>query len=161
MMRLDLMRSGRVATRTTVSLVLAALVLAGCSTPSWLCVAPPGPNTVTLVAEPDANGNAAIAVDLVFITDTVAAQQIAGLSAQDYFVRRSQLQRDFPAGIRIRSWELAPGQVERDTPVSATCNRVSTLLFARYATPGVHRQVLTSASSIVVSLGSTDFTVSP
>jgi type VI secretion system protein len=148
------------ATRTTVSL-LAALALAGCSTPSWLCLAPPGPNKVTLVAEPDANGNAAIAVDLLFITDTVAAQQIAGLSAQDYFVRRSQLKRDFPAGVQIHSWELAPGQIERDSPVSATCNRASTLLFARYATPGDHRQVLTAASSIVVLLGATDFTVSP
>ncbi len=145
----------------TVGLLLAMIGLTGCSTPSWLCFAPPGPKTVTLVATPNANGNTAVAVDLVFIMDKLAAQQIAPLSAQDYFARRRQLERDFGAGMQVRSWELAPGQIARDSPVNPTCNRVSTLLFARYATPGDHRQALGSGSSIVVTLDSDDFTVSP
>ncbi len=146
---------------TAIRPMLAALLLAGCATPSWLCLAPPGPRKVTLIATPDANANAAIAVDLVLISDKLAAQQITPLAAEEYFVRRAQLERDFPTGMLIRSWELAPGQIERDSPVSPGCNRVSTLLFARYASPGAHRQVLQPASAIVVTLDAANFTVSP
>jgi type VI secretion system protein len=147
--------------RAAVGLLSAAPLLAACSTPSWLCLAPPGPSTVTLVAAPNANNNAAIAVDLVLISDDLAAQQIAPLSAQDYFARRAQLMRDYGAGLQVRSWELAPGQIARDMPARPVCNRVKTLLFARYAAPGDHRQVLGTSNAIVVSLNADDFTVAP
>jgi type VI secretion system protein len=124
-------------------------------------MAPPGPSTLTLVAAPDANGNSAIAVDLVFITDDLAAQQISALPASEYFARRAQFVRDFGSGLQIHSWELAPGQIARDEPVHPTCNRVRTLLFARYATPGDHRQVLKGDSTAVVSLEASDFTLTP
>jgi type VI secretion system protein len=133
--------------------------LTACSTPSWLCLAPPGPDAITLAAAPDANGDAAIAVDLVFVTDNLAAQQLSTLSAQEYFARRAQLLRDFGSGMQVQSWELAPGQLARDMPVHPTCNRVRTLLFARYATPGDHRQVLKSNGTIVISLDNNDFSV--
>ncbi len=135
--------------------------VAGCSTPSWLCWAPPGPGTITLIAEPDANADSAIAVDLVFVSDKVVAQQIAALPAQQYFARRPQLQRDFPAGFQVRSWELAPGQVARQVPTDPTCNRVATLLFVRLNSPGDHRVALPASGSPVVSLNSQDFKVSP
>jgi type VI secretion system protein len=141
-------------------LLLAMLGLAGCSTPSWLCYLPPGPHDVTLIATPDANQGAAVAVDVVLISDQVAAKQIGALSASDYFTQRTQLEHDFPTGFVVRSWGLAPGQVASDMPVNPTCNRVSTLLFARYATPGDHRQVL-GTSNIVVTLGDSDFSVAP
>ncbi len=141
-----------------IGLLLLTLGFTGCS---WVCLFPPGPRTVTLVAAPKANDNSAIAVDLVFITDPIAAQQISTLAAQDYFTRRAQLERDFPGGIEVHSWELAPGQVERDVPVHPMCKRVKTLLFARYVTPGDHRQVLGPAHAIVVSLDADDFRVWP
>jgi type VI secretion system protein len=143
---------------TIFGLLPVTLGFAGCS---WVCLFPPGPRTVTLVAAPNANDNSAIAVDLVFITDAVAAQQISTLTAQDYFTRRAQLERDFPGGIEVHSWELAPGQIARDVAVHPKCHRVKTLLFARYVTPGDHRQALGSAHAIVVSLDGDDFTVSP
>ena len=144
-----------------VVLAIVAQGWAGCSTPSWLCVAPGGPHTITLIADPSANGDAAITVDLVFISDQVVAEQVAALPAHEYFSRRDQLQRDFPGGMQVRSWELAPGQIARDLPLDATCNRVRTLLFARYATPGDHRQTLGSAKNIIVWLNQEDFAVSP
>lgn len=140
---------------------LALSVLAGCSTPSWLCLAPSGPSRVTLVADADANRTSAVAVDLLFISDPLAAQQIAPLTAEAYFSRRAQLERDFPTGLVIRSWEITPGQILRDAAVHPDCNRVRTLLFARYGTPGDHRQSLGDAGSVVVSLKREDFTVSP
>jgi type VI secretion system protein len=150
--------------RAVLCLALAAPALAGCgswlSTPSWLCVLPPGPRSITLVAAPDANHDSAVAVDLVFITDPVAARRVEALSAEDYFTQRAQLLRDFPDGITVRSWGLAPGQVARDQSTDADCNRVSTLLFARYATPGDHRQKI-EGGPLTVSLGADDFTVEP
>lgn len=143
-----------------LALALGAGV-AGCSTPSWLCVSPPGPTRATLIAEPGANGGSAVAVDLLFINDPLAAKQIAGLSAADYFAQREQLQRDFSSGIATRSWGLAPGQIVRNTPLDAPCNRAATLLFARYLSPGAHRQALKTGGAIVVDLGPQDFTVTP
>ena len=114
-----------------------------------------------MIADPDANRSSAVAVDLLFISDPLAAQQIAPLKAEEYFNRRAQLERDFPSGLVIRSWEITPGQILRDVAVHPDCNRVRTLLFARYNTPGDHRQSLGGASSLVVSLKREDFTVSP
>jgi type VI secretion system protein len=140
---------------------LVALVQAGCATPSCLCWFPPGPHRITLIADARANRNSALAVDLVFISDKDLADKVAALSAQDYFSSRKQLERDFPGGMELRSWELAPGQSARDLPLDATCNRVRTMVFARYASPGDHRQTLGNAKAITVWLNQEDFTVSP
>lgn len=147
--------------RAALAALIAAPLLAGCATPSWLCALPAGPNQVTLVAAPDANDDSAVAVDLVFLSDKLAAQQVAGLSAAEYFARRLQLERDFAAGMTVRTWEIAPGQIVRNAPTGAGCNRVQTLLFARYPTPGEHRQTLAGTSAITVTLKAQDFAVSP
>lgn len=141
--------------------LLVLLGLAGCSTPSWLCVFPPGPGTVTLITTPTTNNGNAVAIALVMVTDETAAKQIGALSADAFFTQQTQLLRDFPGGFTVRAWGLAPGQAARDQSVSGTCNRASTLLFARYASPGDHRQVLTTKSTITVTLGDTDFSVGP
>jgi hypothetical protein len=142
-------------------MMFVLLSLAGCSTPSWLCLFPPGPGTVTLVTTPTTNGGNAIAVALVMVSDKAAATQIGTLSADAFFTQQSQLQRDFPNDFVVRTWGLAPGQAAQDQPVNGPCNRVSTLLFARYASPGDHRQVLTGQSAITVTLGDGDFSVGP
>lgn len=141
--------------------ILMLLGLAGCSTPSWLCLFPPGPGTVNLITSPTTNDGNAIAIALVMISDETAAKQIGALSADAFFTQQTQLQRDFPGGFIVRAWGLAPGQAAHDQSVNGTCNRVSTLLFARYASPGDHRQVLTSKGTITVTLGDTDFSVGP
>jgi type VI secretion system protein len=142
-------------------MVIATPLLAGCATPSWVCFDPPGPSRVTIVATPDANANSAVAVDLVLISDKVAAQQLAGLSAADFFKNRTQYERDFGTGMREVYWELAPGQIVRNAPTHPVCNRAATLLFARYSSPGAHRQALAGHDSIVITLGPQDFSVSP
>jgi type VI secretion system protein len=141
--------------------MLTLPLLTACSTPAWLCTLPPGPSKVTLFAEPDANQDSAIAVDLVFVSDKLAAQQLSGLSAAKYFALRSQLLRDYPGSLQVRSWEIAPGQIVRNASTNPSCNRVQTLLFARYQTPGDHRQALNGRNTITVILGSHDFTLSP
>lgn len=139
---------------------LAAVVqLAACSTPSWLCWLPGGVKTFTLVTEPDTNDDRAIAVDLVFVTDELPAQEIGKLSAHDYFSRRAQLLLDFPGAVQVRSWELAPGQLVQKADTDPPCNLVGTYVFADYATPGDHRATLGNAGSVLVTLGAGDLTV--
>jgi len=130
--------------------------LAACSTPSWLCINPGGVSRVTLVTEPDTNMDRAIAIDLVFITQDLPAQEIGKLSARDYFSRRPQLIRDYPDAVNIRSWELAPGQLVEKADANPPCNLVRTYLFANYAADGDHRAVLGNASAVLVTLGADD-----
>lgn len=144
---------------TLVTWVAAAVLLAGCSTPSWLCWFPSGVKKVTLVTAPDTNGDRAIAVDLVFATQDLAAQEIGKLNARDYFSRRAQLVRDFPQTVQVRSWELAPGQLIDMADANPPCNIVQSYLFADFASPGDHRAALTSASAVQVTLGADDMMV--
>src|SRR5579863_2979492 len=87
-----------------VALAILAQGLTACSTPSWLCAFPPGPHRLTLIADPSAKGSTAVALDLVFITDKRLGDQVAGLSVQQYFTRRQQLERDCHGAMEVRTW---------------------------------------------------------
>jgi type VI secretion system protein len=134
-------------------------LLTGCSTPSWLCLNPGGVQRITLVTQPDTNLGRAIAVDVVFLTKDLPAQEIGKLTAHDYFVRRAQLLGDFPGSVRVRSWELAPGQLVEKAHAEPPCNLQQTFLFADYAAPGDHRATLGDASTVQVTLGAEDFAI--
>jgi hypothetical protein len=142
-----------------VAWLAAIAALAGCSTPSWLCWFPGGVKQVTIVTNPDTNGDRAIAVDLVFVTQDLPAAEIGKLSARDYFMRRRQLLLDYPQSVQIRSWEIAPGQLVKNADTNPPCNLVQTYLFAGYGGEGDHRAVLSDGGSVVVTLGADDFTI--
>ena len=145
-----------------VPAVLTVVIpLAACSTPSWLCYFPGGVKKVTLVTAPDTNSDRAIAVDLVYATGTLAAQQIGKLSAREFFSRRTQLLRDYPDSVTIRSWEVAPGQLVKNAETKPPCNLVASYLFADYATPGDHRVTLGEVHTVEVTLGAADLSVGP
>jgi type VI secretion system protein len=144
-----------------LALLAVVIPLAACSTPSWLCYFPGGVKKVTLVTAPDTNRDRAIAVDLVYVTGTLAAQQIGKLSAREFFSRRTQLLRDYPDTVMIRSWEVAPGQLVKNAATKPPCNLVATYLFADYATPGDHRATLGGVHAVQVTLGAADLSISP
>ena len=141
--------------------LLLATLLGGCSTPAWLCWLPPGPSRITIEVEDDANQDRALALDLVFITDVQAAAAVKDLTARDWFLRRTQLQRDWRDALTIRSWEVTPGQRVSAARVSPPCNLSRVLVFADYALPGDHRAQLGTASQVSITLGVRDFTVTP
>jgi hypothetical protein len=144
---------------TLVAWLAAISQLTACATPSWLCFFPSGVKTVTLVTGPDTNGDRAIAVDLVFVTQDLPAQEIGKLDARDYFSRRAQILRDFPQTVQVRSWELAPGQLVEMADAKPPCNLVQTYLFADFASQGDHRATLINASAVQVTLGADDLMV--
>lgn len=149
-----------VAAVAALSLVAGSAGLVGCSSIArTVCLAPDGPNRMSIAASEQANQNRAVAVALVFVTDKDLAREIAELSARDYFTRRAQLRRDYPETLHATFWELAPGQSVLDEPVDAPCAAKAALLFVDYAAPGEHRLRVDGRSRLSLILGATDFSV--
>jgi type VI secretion system protein len=138
--------------------MVLALALAGCKTPSFLCLKTSGLDAITINSSPETNAGRPIAVDLVFITDKTVWQSMSKLKARDYFAAREQLRRDFPKGYRAISWELQAGQYVTQTATSAPCNLIGTLIFADYASEGEHRMALRNVKGGTLVLGADDFT---
>jgi type VI secretion system protein len=138
--------------RRIAILALAALVLSGCGAARTI-----GLEEVSIKAAPDANGNGAVAVDVVLGTRTGSIEQVAKLPAAEWFRRRTQLLRDNPDGLAVMSWELIPGQ-----SVTAPVRKVAldAYVFALYASPGDHRvRLATEDGEARILLQATGFVV--
>jgi len=145
-----------------LALCLAAgLALGACSLlPSWLG----GGRSISRIsidADPEANHNSAVAVDLVMLSDPEAAAAIMKLSARDWFQRRQQFTRDYPDGLRIVSWEMAPGQILRDAPVNSPSGMTDAIVFAGYRDEGDHRLRLGDGGNVKLMLGEKDVSLMP
>lgn len=113
---------------------------------------------VAIEAQPDANNNTALPVDVALVVGPGVADQLAKMPAAEWFRRRAQLQRDFPDSLVVLSWELVPGQRALARPDRGGI--IDGYLFAGYGTPGDHRarlsfeddqvKVLLQASGFVV-----------
>ena len=134
---------------------LAACGLGGLGAPSFTL------DSVTVVAEPGANRNRPVAVDLVLIKDSGALDQIATLSAGDWFQRKPQFLRDFPRGLAIVSWEPVPALSlpERVLSDDEIDGAMAGIVFADFVTPGDHRARLESAGALRLRLMADDFVV--
>lgn len=111
---------------------LVLLLLAGCAWQRGLEL-----EEIVVDAQPDANDNAAVAVDVALVVGPGVADQLAKMPAGEWFRRRAQLQRDFPDSLVVVSWELVPGQSAVSVPKRSGI--YDGYLFAGYASPGDHR----------------------
>lgn len=135
----------------TVGVIAMLLLLCGCAARTI------GLEEVRIQAAPDANGNGAVAVDVVLATRPGSAEQLAKLPAAEWFRRRAQFLRDNPDGLAVMSWELVPGQ-----SVTAPVRRsaVDAYVFALYASPGDHRtRLATEDGEARILLQATGFVV--
>jgi hypothetical protein len=136
--------------RTGIAVAIL-LMLGGCAARTI------GLEEVSLQAAPDANGNGAVAVDVVLATRPGSAEQVAKLPADEWFRRRAQLLRDNPDGLVVMSWELVPGQ-----SVTAPVRRIAldAYVFALYSSPGEHRvRLATEDGEARILLQATGFVV--
>jgi type VI secretion system protein len=140
---------------------LLATALSGCSI-YHLAV----PRTVQVHAiefhvADDANDDTPIAVDIAYLSNNSAlVDEVAQMTAEDWFTRKQQLRRDFRDDLDVVSWELVPGTFRpREQPEPPKVNHAA-FLFARYRAPGAHRYRLTEAEEdIVVKLEGDDFSL--
>lgn len=96
--------------------------------------------SVSIYAEPEANQNSAIAVDLVMVYNADLLKTIGKMSAAKYFAASRQLLLDNPSLLDIWRWELIPGQmVAGFVPDHDKGDAYGAYIFANYLTPGDHR----------------------
>ena len=109
----------------------------------------------------DLNQNAPVAVDLVVVYEKSLLQQLQELGAQEWFRQRDQLQRDFPKGFDVWSWEWVPGQEVEDQVLSFRLGAAGALIFADYFEPGAHRQAVDPHEHFRLELGTSSFSTTP
>lgn len=96
--------------------------------------------SVSIYAQPDANQNSAIAVDLVLVYNQELLKTVGKMSAGKYFASSKQLLLDNPSLLDIWHWELIPGQiVDNFVPPQDKGDAYGGYVFANYLTPGDHR----------------------
>lgn len=145
--------------------VLAALLMAtGCATGTPPAASDGADRAVVLRidAADDANGRRPVAVDVVRAGDAAMARRLDELDAAAWFRARTALRAEGGARIAIASWEMVPGQsvaLRGLPPFAAT--PVATFVYARYATPGPHRQRLDGNPPLAVRLGRDGFAAEP
>lgn len=119
---------------TARALVAASLLaMAACSDSPDLTL-----DTLQLSADPQANDNSPIAVDLVLVHQQDLVDQILALTAKDWFAKRQQFEADHPRGLTVMSWEIVPGQT-LTAPITGESAAWAGIVFTKYRTPGPHR----------------------
>lgn len=113
---------------------------------------------LTVVTESDANGNSAVAVDVVLVRDKALLDKLLAMPASAYFAARADLLRTFPDGLTVLPLELTPGQrIDLDHKRLTRDRAWAALVYANYATPGDHRQrLLLDSSGYRLVLGAQD-----
>jgi len=106
-----------------------------------------------------ANQNSPVAVDVVLIKDKAFLKTAQGLSANDWFVKKTQFLRQFSKAVEVKSWEWVPGQSVKTISFVVPVDTQGAMIFANYASPGPHSAPLPTGGKVTVFLDDDDFTV--
>lgn len=106
-----------------------------------------------------ANQNSPVAVDVLLIKDKTFLKTAQGLTASDWFSKKTQLQRQFPKAMEIESWEWVPGQTIAPVSFVVPVDAQAAIMFANYACPGPHSANLPTKGKAAVFLDDDDFRV--
>lgn len=89
--------------------------------------------------DPDANMKSPLAIDVVVSYDPKLTQQLANMTARQYFKVKKQLQHDYFGRIYSEGWELPPNFSVTETIYHHPLGVNAVFLFADYRTSGAHR----------------------
>lgn len=116
-------------------------------------------STVSMTAEPGANNDTPIRVDLVLVSDHKLLEELLRISAADWFKRRIQYLRDYPEQLSVFNWEIVPSrQYSAELPDRPPA--WAGLIFAGYANPGDHR-LLTHDPAVRLRFAGSEFYLVP
>lgn len=125
---------------------------------------PRGPSievqSISLIADPDANDNSAIPVEYIVVYDQQLFVKLLALSARQYFQQERQLKNDSPNVLETWRWEVIPGQALIEQPAKYTGeDPVGAIVFADYYSPGDHRVRVGSGDQVRIELKKDNFFV--
>jgi type VI secretion system protein len=137
--------------------------LQGCSAYHWVVPRTVRVKWIAFKVEAGANDDIPIAIDIAYLSaDPILVDEVAKMTAAQWFDKKDQLRRDFPNAVDAVSWELVPGSVLPRTRVPEPKVDHAAFLFARYREPQPFRFKLTEDDEdIRVVLGLHDVTLVP
>ena len=146
---------------------MAVLVLlAGCSIPKTVAKkvartahVSSGQLSLQVAVSSGVNQNSPVAVDVLLIEDKSFLKTAQGLSANDWFLKKAQLQRQFPKGMEVKSWEWVPGQSVAPISFVVPVDTQGAMIFANYASAGPHSAPLPMSGKVSIFLDDDDFTI--
>lgn len=107
---------------------------------------------LTLMASSNMNRRMPMRVDFVVVKNPIVGEQVARLSARQFMKQRKQLKRDYPQHIKIKSFELVPGE-SVVMPLPYLKKEVATaFLFADYNNQNPNRWSVYSADCVTIKL---------
>lgn len=144
--------------------VFLSTLLAGCQKMNPFASKSDSPliclNKVDISLDSDANQDSAISVDILVIYKEELLKAVMKMTAKDYFASSMQIKRDYPDMVDIWHWELTPGQLVRDYPITQRSDRPEgAVIFADYFAPGDHRIRFATQDHAHVRLKKYDFCV--
>ncbi|MCG8455125.1 MAG: hypothetical protein MI919_02520 [Holophagales bacterium] len=112
---------------------------------------------------PSLNGNSPVPVNLVLAYDADMEAQLVKLTAEDWFGDQgAQLRKDFPESFQIAlSREWVPGLPRQQEEYRYQPCARSAVIFARYSSPGDHRQAVPIGGTTRLLLDEWKLVVSP
>ena len=135
------------------------------ATPSWLyrqasAVIGGGIEVKVEIAD-NVNQNSPIALDLVVVYDESLLTQLMGMTADQWFEKRSQIRRDYLRGAGFDSWgwEWIPGQKVPVQKLPLKPAAIGGVIFAKFTAPGVHRSRINPFHDVNIFLRENDFAV--
>jgi len=115
--------------------------------------------SIQVVVADSANQDSPIPVDFVAVQAKKLVQEVAKLSAKDWFDRRVQVMRDFQTKVQVVSWEWVPGEHAGPVSIDVAPKTLAAFLFANYSNSGEHRAAVDVRTPVVVTLGAEEFSL--
>ncbi len=157
--------------------MVMAMVLGGCAAstlggtsgaaPDRAPVGAADKPALRILADADANGRRPVALDVVRVADPEMARRLDGLDAAAWFRTRTALVKESAGRLAVTSWEMVPGQTVQLHSLppfaasSGAATPAATVIFARYAAPGLHRRAIPGAPALQIRLERDGFTAQP
>lgn len=109
----------------------------------------------------NANQNTPVAVDVLLIRDKSFLKTVQNMSANDWFAKKLQLQRQNPKALAepVMSWEWVPGQPVAPISFVVPVDVQAVMMFANYASGGPHSAPLPKSGNVSILLDDEDFVV--
>ena len=112
-----------------------------------------------VVVAPDANEDAPVAVDLIFVYDKKLLDTLLKTPSAEWFAKRDQFIKDYGNALVVENWEWVPGQEVEPLSVPYRAGARRVVLFARYGTEGDHRATADPQEPFRLVLGPRDFSL--